>query len=187
MATSPYATSVVDVEDEENRIAWAKPKLTPETEHYLVMSESAFRKHSEKGGNGEQTSRKPTKHVDFQQRTNDEDKKMYRTKQLFDKPQIPPRPEWIKDPRLPDELNDIMSTMWTRRQQNQSQLGIETKSRMYSSTNEEYREAKSDEESEPIEFHSYLRVRRPILKKPTRVRLPTVDESLHAIRREFLT
>ena len=167
------------MDDEEDLTARAKPKLTPETERYLVMSESAFRKHSERGGNGQELPGKPTKRVDFQQRTKEKEN---RTKQLFDKPQISPKPEWIRDPRLPDELNDIMSTMWTHRQQRRSQTGIESLHRLYPSDTEEYREAEPNEESEPIELSSYLRVRKPIPKKPVKVRLPTVDESLHAIR-----
>jgi len=61
VATSPYAASVEEVEDEEDMAARAKPKLDRDTDRYLVMSESAYREHSEKGGNVPQNERKSTK------------------------------------------------------------------------------------------------------------------------------
>jgi len=153
----------------------------PETERYLVMSESALKEHSEKGGKATENFRKTTKHVDFQH----EDRKKGRTTQMFDKPQIPPKPEWIGDPRLPLELNDILATMWTskhRKQNTMAQNRDVANKGMYVSDSETYREASIGEESTPVEFSSYLRPTKLATRKPTKVRLPTVDESLRAIR-----
>ncbi len=173
MATSPYAASVEEVEDEEDMAARAKPKLDRDTDRYLVMSESAYREHSEKGGNVPQNERKSAKRVDSQEKKT---KKEGRTKKMFDKPALSPKPEWIRDPRLPNELNEMTSAMWTHK--------TERNYGMHASQYEAYREASPDEESGPYEFSAYLReeIRRRPRTDTKKIRLPTVDESLFAIR-----
>ena len=110
MATSSHAVSVEEVEDDENIAAWAKPKLSKDTERYVVMSECAYRKHAERGENGPKNPKKPRiSTVKVENCTNEERNDT----------------TWIGDPRLPHELNEMMATMWTYNNLRQNTRNLE--------------------------------------------------------------
>jgi len=80
--------------------------------------------------------------------------------------------DWIKDPRMPHELNELTSLMW--------------KNRLKESAIEQYRYPGVNEVSNPVDFVTYLRPEEKIKKikgmeRP--FRLPTIDESMASIER----
>ena len=80
--------------------------------------------------------------------------------------------DWVKDPRMPHELNELTSLIW--------------KSRMKEPVIEQYRHPGLDEMSNPVDFMTYARLEENI-KKAKRTerpfRLPTIDESMASIER----
>jgi hypothetical protein len=104
-----------------------------------------------------------------QSRTTVKDKKRYSDKKGSSES---PENNWVKDPRMPHELNELTALMW--------------KSRLKESVKEQYRHPGSDEISETVDFMTYLRPEEKI-KKTSRTdrpfRLPTIDESITSIKR----
>src|SRR5919198_239198 len=146
-----------------------------------MMEESELMSHSEKGVNDHRGTPKNVKNVKktengpkIGQQTEpdmviDEEG---RTKLMFDRPTPALQKEWIGDPRLPAELNELMATMWAHKHPNK-RMEVE-----------EYREAMPSEVSDPVDFLTYLRPHERS-KKPQRTpqfRLPTVDESEQALK-----
>jgi len=80
--------------------------------------------------------------------------------------------DWVKDPRMPHELNELTLLIW--------------KSRLKEPAIEQYRHPGLDEISDPVDFVMYLRPEEKI-KKTKRTerpfRLPTIDESMASIER----
>jgi hypothetical protein len=89
---------------------------------------------------------------------------------LWDRPIPPPEPQWIRDPRLPTELNEMNVAMWDY---NWPQ---------FTPAKEEYRLADTHEISSTMEFIAYAPNRKP-RKKEHRLTLPTIDKLMEAIRR----
>jgi len=80
--------------------------------------------------------------------------------------------DWVKDPRMPHELNELTSLMW--------------KSQQKEPAIEQYRRPRSNEISDSIDFVTYLRSEEKIkkMKRTERLfRLPTIDESMASIER----
>ncbi len=174
-----YAASVEEVEDEEALKAKKKPTL-PTNGRHTMMNESEVVNHSEKGEVGPNRpirDTKSTKSVENPQGTKltpvkeDHERQEKRTRLLFDRPKPPPRPEWLGDPRLPVELNEVISAMWPYNNHGRS------------TEHDEYREPQPSEISETVEFMSYIRPSEPVRRKQQtpRFRLPTIDESKLAI------
>ena len=80
--------------------------------------------------------------------------------------------DWVKDPRMPHELNKLTSLIW--------------KSRLKEPAIEQYRHPGYNEISDPVDFVMYLRPEEKIKKaKRTEIlfRLPTIDKSMASIER----
>jgi len=80
--------------------------------------------------------------------------------------------DWVKDPRMPHELNELTSLIW--------------KSQLKEPAIEQYRHPESDKMSDPVDFVTYLRPKEQIkkIKRTERLfRLPTIDESMASIER----
>ena len=78
-------------------------------------------------------------------------------KRLWDRPIPPPEPQWIRDPRLPTELNEMNAALWDY---NWPQ---------FKPAEEEYWQADTHEISPTMEFIAYARDRKP-RKKEHRIR-----------------
>ena len=169
---NPYAASIEEVEDDDVIKSRQKPTLPADGRH-MIIEESELIDRSEKGVDEQDRPERPTK---SQRKTAKIEKPIEtpkeQAKSLFDRPIPPTSPEWIGDPRLPKELNDIMATTVTANQ------------RWKISDLEEYREAYPFEVSSPIDFTTYLRpeVLRPERQRIPRFRLPTVDDSEQSLK-----
>ena len=95
-----------------------------------------------------------------------------RTKEIWDRPVPPPEYQWIKNPQLPAELNEMTAALW------------EYNWPQFTPDKEEYRNPYDHEILGPVESIAYLRDR-PNRKKnhEQRFSLPTIDESMEAIER----
>jgi hypothetical protein len=158
-----YAASIEEDEDEDKEVLQTRKKPTlPTSGQHTIIKESEFMNHSEKGATGPD---RPTKTM------RDSKKPEKRTQLLFDRPKLSLKPEWFGNPRLPVELNDMISMMWPY-----NNLGRSTEQ-------DEYREAQPSKISEPTEFMSYMRPNKPPQRRKITPRfcLPTVDESELAI------
>jgi hypothetical protein len=92
-------------------------------------------------------------------------------RKLWDRPVPPPDLQWIRDPRLPAELNEMNAAIWDYNWSHFAPKG------------EEYRQPDTHEVSSPMEFIARMRDRpRRMNKEPEhRFTLPTIDESMASI------
>jgi len=159
-----YATSIEETEDEEALKAKKKPTL-PTNGWYMVMSESEAINHSERG------EVEPDRPMRNTKSTKSAEKQENRARLPFDRPKPPPKPEWLGDPRLPVKLNEVISAMWPYN--NHGRCAEHNK----------YREPRTSEILEMVEFMSYIRPNEPARRKQQTPRfwLPTIDESKLAI------
>jgi hypothetical protein len=81
--------------------------------------------------------------------------------------------QWIRDPRLPVELNEINTSMW------------EYNWPHFAPIVNEYQQPDTEEISEPTEFITHISDRQQKQKKEPKYRfsLPMVDESMEAIEK----
>jgi len=148
-------------------------KTLPANGQYILMSESEYLQSSQEG---EETH--PNKQRMTMENSQRENKKIDKSqqditkeRQLVDCPIPPLENRWVNDPRLPDEMNQLMSIRWTQCWQR------------YTPT-EVYRQAEQNEISGPTELMAYLRTEGQKMRKRTKepkLRLPTVDESMASI------
>jgi hypothetical protein len=96
-----------------------------------------------------------------------------RRRELWDRPVPPPDHQWMRDPRLPVELNEMNASMW------------EYNWPHFAPIVDEYRQPDTEEISEPTEFIAYINDKQPRQKKEPKYRfsLLTVDESMEAIEK----
>ena len=96
-----------------------------------------------------------------------------RRRELRDRPVPPPDHRWIRDPRLPVELNEMNTSMW------------EYNWPHFVPIVDRYRQPDIEEISKPMEFIARMNKEPPTKKGEPghRFSLPTVDESMEAIER----
>lgn len=92
-------------------------------------------------------------------------------RQLWDSPLLPQQQSWIRDPRLPKEVNELSSSMRTTNQRRTFEM-------------EHYRSPRKSEVSRPRDFSSYIRDVQQEKKRGTEkppLKLPTIGESMASI------
>ena len=161
-------------EDEQNR------NPLPGDIEQILMTENELNSLSKEGEKrGEQEPRdkkqsKPTVEQTHKSREQSKPTVKCRKKPIERKNSIETsRNEWIKDPRMPNEFNELVSTMWAHQQQ-------------FVNTNERYRQLDPNEASDPVEFVAYLYPSGVEKEKPGKepqFRLPSIDDSIASIEK----
>jgi len=177
------AKTIEEIAEDKDR---RKQTLTDEIE-VILMTESEFISLSEEGEMEElkqqfkrkkeklRQGNKPTiEKTKVEDLVTDEDeatKIPRRNRELRDRPVPPPDHRWVRDPRLPAELNEISASMW------------EYNWPHFAPAVDKYRQPDTNEVSKPTEFIAYMNDRpREKEKKPRQgFSLPTIDKSMEAI------
>ena len=146
----------------------------PTNGRHTLMSESEYLQRSQEGEEMQPNMKRiTTKHSQREkiEKIDKNQQDITKERHLVDRPVPPLENQWVNDPRLPDEMNQLMAMRWSQCWQRQTPT-------------ETYRQAKLDEISEPTELLAYLRIEGQKTQKRTeepKLRLPTVDESMASL------
>lgn len=177
------AATCEDVEELKD----ARTQSLPNDIETIIMTESEFFSLSERGGIEEPKKVPPRQQRPSKNRNIDitgecqptsskvkvedlvTDKVKLQQRKLWDRPIPSPKHQWVRDPRLPVELNEMNAAMWDH---NRPQ---------HMPKEEEYRHPDTHEVSATTKFIAHIRDEQPKRRKKPKLRLPTIDESMESI------